>query len=633
MSKKADTLPKLLRENRRKYGDRKIAMAVKDYGIWQGYSWEEYYQKVKELCLGLMAFGLKKGDNIAVLGETKPESYWSELAVQAAKGAVVGIFSDCLPAEVEYFAKHSDSTFIIAHDQEQVDKILKIRSNLPLLRKVVYWDGKGLWNYHDDMLISMEDLLTAGKKYESSHPGEFEKMIDEGDENDVATICYTSGTTGEPKGVMITHRCLIGNARIWSTELDQWRVDDNYVSFLPLAWITEQSMVASTLLAGVVVNFTEKAETVQQDIRETGPEILFWGARNWESVNRLIQAKIIDTTIFNRLLYNMLLPIGYKISSIEEKGKKPGLFWILLNKVAFRILFRDLLDRVGLSKVRYAYTGGAPTSPDVINYFQAVGIRIRVCYGSSEFPLISLERADDRNDGTSGRPLPGVEVKISPDGEILAKGEYIFKGYYKNPKATEEKIEDGWYRTEDFGHITDDGKLVVMDRLKDLRRLKNGQLYSPQYIESRLRFSPYIKDLLVVGGKDHDYVSTIVNIDMDNVGRWAEKRKLAYTSYADISQKPEVIELIKKEFIRVNLRVPEGSRVQKFINMHKEFDADDAELTRTRKIKRDFMEERYSQMISALYSGASELSVEAPVTYRDGRKSTIKTIVKINTVI
>jgi long-chain acyl-CoA synthetase len=304
-----------------------------------------------------------------------------------------------------------------------------------------------------------------------------------------------------------------------------------------------------------------------------------------------------------------------------------------LNKVAFRILFRDLLDRVGLSKVRYAYTGGAPTSPDVINYFQAVGIRIRVCYGSSEFPLISLERADDRNDGTSGRPLPGVEVKISPDGEILAKGEYIFKGYYKNPKATEEKIEDGWYRTEDFGHITDDGKLVVMDRLKDLRRLKNGQLYSPQYIESRLRFSPYIKDLLVVGGKDHDYVSTIVNIDMDNVGRWAEKRKLAYTSYADISQKPEVIELIKKEFIRVNLRVPEGSRVQKFINMHKEFDADDAELTRTRKIKRDFMEERYSQMISALYSGASELSVEAPVTYRDGRKSTIKTIVKINTVI
>lgn len=632
MNKKADTLPKLLRENQREFGNRKLAMAVKDYGIWQGYTWEEYYQKVKELCLGLMAFGLKKGDNIAVLGETKPEAYWAELAVQAARGAVIGIFADCLPQEVEYFVKHSDSTFIIAHDQEQIDKILDIRENLPLLKKVVYWDNKGLWNYQDKILVSMEELLAAGRDYEKIHLGEFEKMLDEGDEDDVAAICYTSGTTGEPKGVMITHRCLIENSRIWTEEIDQWSIDDNYVSFLPLAWITEQSMVVATLISGVVVNFTEKAETVQQDIRETGPQILFWGARNWESVNRLIQARIIDTTFFNRLMYNMLLPIGYKIARIDEKGETPGFFWKALSKVAYWLLFRDLLDRVGLSRVRHAYTGGAPTSPDVINYFQALGIRIRVCYGSSEFPLISLERNGDRNDGTSGAPLPGVEVKISPDGEILAKGECIFKGYYKDPDATHEKLKDGWYHTEDAGHITEDGKLVVMDRLKDLRRLKNDQLYSPQYIESRIRFSPYIKDLLVVGGSDHEYVSGIVNIDMDNVGRWAEKRKISYTNYADISQNLEVIELIKKEFVRVNFRIPEGARVKKFINIHKEFDADDAELTRTRKIKRDFMEDRYAQMISALYSDVSEFSVVAPVTYRDGRKSTMKTTVKINTV-
>ncbi len=632
MNKKADTLPRLLRERRQNFGNHKLSMAVKDYGIWQACTWEEYYQKVKEVCLGLIAFGLKKGDNISVLGETKPEAYWAELAVQSARGAVIGIFSDCLPQEVEFFVTHSDSTFIIAHDQEQVDKILKIRENLPLLKKVIYWDIKGLWNYNDDILISMEELLAAGREYEGVHPGEFEKMLDEGDENDVAAICYTSGTTGEPKGVMITHRCLIGNSRIWSQEIDQWRKDDNYVSFLPLAWITEQSMVAATLLAGVVVNFTEKAETVLQDIRETGPQILFWGARNWESVNRLIQARIIDTTFFNRLLYNMLLPIGYKIASFDEKGERPSFFWRALNKIAFWLLFRDLLDRVGLSRVRHAYTGGAPTSPDVINYFQALGIRIRVCYGSSEFPLISLERAQDRNDGTSGRPMPGVEVKISPDGEILAKGEYIFKGYYKNPGETAKKLEDGWYHTEDFGHITEDGKLVVMDRLKDLRRLKAGQLYSPQYIESRIRFSPYIKDLLIVGGSDHEYVTAIVNIDMDNVGLWAEKRKLAYTSYTDITQKPEVIELIQKEFLRVNLRIPEGARVKKFINLHKEFDADDAELTRTRKIKREFMEQRYKLMIDVLYSDAPELAVEAPVTYRDGRKSTIKTTVKINTI-
>lgn len=633
MTKKGDTLPRLLREKFKKYKDSKVAMAVKDYGIWHGYTWEDYYNKVKEFCLGLIAFGLQKGDNISVLGETKPEAYWAELAVQAARGSVVGIFTDCLPQEVEYFAAHSDSTFIVAHDQEQVDKVLQVKEKLPLLKKVIYWEGKGLWNYDDDMLISMEEVLAAGRSYDQAHSGEFEEMLEEGVEEDIAAICYTSGTTGAPKGVMISHRCLIGNSRIWTEQIDHWGKDDNYVSFLPLAWITEQSMIAATLTSGVVVNFTEKAETVQQDIREVGPQILFWGARNWESVNRLIQAKIIDTTFLNRLLYNMLVPIGYKVARNERHGQESGVFLKILNWFAHFILFKDLLDRIGLRRVKYAYTGGAPTSPDVINYFQALGVRIRVCYGSSEFPLISLERADDRNEGTSGAPLPGVEVKISSDGEILAKGEYMFTGYYKNPEATEEKLKDGWYHTEDFGHIAGDGKLVVMDRLKDLRRLKTGQLYSPQYVESRIRFSPYIKDLLVVGGSDHEYVSSLVNIDMDNVGRWAEIRKIPFTSYTDLSQKQEVIELIKKEFARVNELIPEGARVTKFVNMHKEFDADDAELTRTRKIKRDFMESRYEQMISALYSNSSELSVEASVTYRDGRKGTIKTMVKINTVV
>ena len=632
MNKRADTLPKLLRKNFQKFGNQKIAMAAKDYGIWRGYTWEDYYEKVKQLCLGLRAFGLQRGENISVLGETKPEAYWAELAVQVVRGAVVGIFTDCLPQEVEYFAKHSDSTFIVAHDQEQVDKILQIKRNLPLLKKVVYWDKKGLWNYHDEILISFEEVLEAGKAYERDHPGEFEKMIDEGDEDDVASLCYTSGTTGDPKGVMITHKSLIGNSRIWAEEMDHWNSDDNYVSFLPLAWITEQSMVAGTLATGVVVNFTEKAETVQQDIRETGPQILFWGARNWESVNRLIQAKIIDTTFLNRILYNMLLPMGYKLTKNEKQGKTPPFFLKALNWIAYRLLFRDLLDRVGLLRVRHAYTGGAPTSPDVIRYFQALGVRIRVCYGSSEFPLISVERADDLNEGTSGAPLPGVEVKISESGEILAKGDHMFKGYYKNPEETANKLKDGWYHTEDFGHMTEDGKLVVMDRLKDLRQLKTGQLYSPQYVESRIRFSPYIKDLLIMGGLDNEYVCALVNIDIDNVGRWAETRKIPYTSYTDLSQKQEVIELIKKEFDRVNKLIPEAARVRKFINMHKEFDADDAELTRTRKIKRDFMEERYSQMIKAMYEDSSELSVEAPVTYRDGRKGTIKTMVKINNI-
>ena len=632
MNNKPDTLPKLLKAKYEKYGDRKLSMAVKDYGIWQPYTWQDYYTKVKYVCLGLMELGLEKGDKISILGETKPEAYWAELAVQAIGGTAVGIFTDCLPNEVEYFAKHSDSKFIVAHDQEQVDKVLQIKSNVPLLTKVIYWDPKGLWSYKDDILIGLDEVLKLGKKYEESHQGLFEKMIDEGRENDTAVLCYTSGTTGNPKGVMISHKCLIGNAKIWAEKLDQWDDKDHYVSFLPLAWITEQMMIASTLTAGVVVNFTEKAETVQQDIREVGPQILFWGARNWESVNRLIQAKIMDTTFLNRLLYKLFLPIGYRMVDIQTKGEKAGILWKSLYRIANWGLFRDLRDRVGLLRVKHAYTGGAPTSPDVIRYFQAIGIRIQVAYGSSEFPLISLESGSGVNTGTSGLPSPDVEVKISPEGEIIAKGPYMFSGYYKNPEATDEKVKDGWYYTEDFGHITEEGELVVMDRLSDIRTLRNGEKYSPQYIESRLRFSPYMKDLLVVGGEEHDYVCSLVNIDMDNVGRWAEIRKIPYTSYTDLSQKPEVIALIKQEFTRVNKLIPEHAGVRKFINMHKEFDADDAELTRTRKIKRDFMEKRYSQMIKAVYDDMNELSLEAPVTYRDGRKGTIKTNVKINTM-
>jgi len=632
MEYKADTLPKLLKRNYEKHGKHKLSMTVKDYGIWQPYTWKEYYENTKYLCLGLVNLGLKKGENMSILGETKPEAYWAELAVQTMKGAVTGIFTDCLPDEVEYFVKHSDSTFIVAHDQEQVDKVLKIKENTPLLKKIVYWEPKGLWSYKDEMLISFDEVLKLGEKYEESHPGFFEKMIDEGKEDDIAALCYTSGTTGDPKGTMISHKCLIGNAKIWSEKIDQWQETDNYVSFLPLAWITEQIMLAATLTAGVVVNFIEKAETVQEDIRETGPDILFWGARNWESINRIIQAKIIDTTFINRLLYNICLPIGYKVANIEMSGKTPNLFWKALKFIIFVVLFKDLRDRVGLLKVKHAYTGGAPTSPDVINYFRAIGVNIRVAFGASEFPLISLQHADDVKHGTSGPPLPGVEVKVAENGEILARGEYKSMGYYKNKEATEKKFVDDWYHTEDFGHITEDGHLVVMDRLKDLRTLRNGKQYSPQYVESRLRFSPYIKDLLIVGGENNDYVGSLVNIDIDNVGRWAEIRKVAYTSYTDLSQKPEVIELIEQEFNRVNQLIPEHARVKKFINLHKEFDADDAELTRTRKIKRELVEERYSEMIAGIYSDENEIAVEAPITYRDGRKGTIRTNIKINSI-
>jgi len=627
-----DTLPKLLKANYERYGDTRLAMSVKDLGIWQPYTWKEYYEKVKYFSLGLMSMGLEPGDKVSILGETKPESYWAELAVQACQSAMVGIFTDCLPEEVEYFVGHSDSKFVVVHDQEQADKLLKIKGNLPLLKRVIYWDPKELWSYDYPILMAFDEVIELGKEHEKLHAGLFEANVERGSGRDPAVFCYTSGTTGLPKGVILNYESLISCCTSWYN-VERWDLENvEYLSFLPLAWVTEQSMLVLTLYQAVVVDFTEDPETVQQDIRESGPGLMFWGSRNWESVNRLIQAKMIDTTPLNRFLYHLWLPVGYKMADFEVAHQKPGLLWRILNFLAYWVVFRDLRDKVGLLKIKYPYTGGSQISPDVVRYFQALGVAIRVCYGSSEYPLVSVHRALDVIPETSGTCIPGVEARVSEDGEMLVRGPGVFAGYYKNPEATEKKFKGGWYCTEDFGHITENGHLVIMDRLGDLRALRDGSKFSPQFIESRLRFSPYIKDVLIVGNKDADFVGGVVNIDIDNVGRWAEARHLAYTTYTDLSQKPEVIKLVAKEIGRVNSLIPKKTMVKRFVNLYKEFDPDEAELTRTRKLKREFVESRYNDIISSIYEGKEELSVEAPVTYRDGRKGVIKTNIKINTL-
>jgi long-chain acyl-CoA synthetase len=346
----------------------------------------------------------------------------------------------------------------------------------------------------------------------------------------------------------------------------------------------------------------------------------------------MIQAKIIDTTPFNRLLYNLSLPVGYKYTDIQESGQKPNPFWRFMYFLAHWAVFRELKDKVGLSKVRMAYTAAAPISPDVIRFFRAIGVNIKQLYGGTEQGLVTIHRGEDVRPETCGPVMPKVEVRLNDDGEVLVKGENLFSGYYKSPEATKEKLISGWYYSGDFGNITDDGHLIVMDRMADLRELKGGRKFSPQYAEIRLRFSPYIRDVLTIGGGDKDYVTCVINIDLDNVGRWAESRRIPYTTFTDLSQKPEVIELIRADIERINHNLPEWARIKKFANLHREFDADEAELTRTRKIKRNVVEERYAELIGALYGGVSELSVEAPITYRDGRKGTIKTALKINTV-
>ena len=639
-----ETLPKLLKEKYEKYGDKKVAMRVKEFGIWHTYTWKDYYEKVKYFSLGLISLGLERGDKVSILGDNKPQWYWAELATQSAGGVATGIFTDCMPNEVKYFVEHSDSKFVIAHDQEQVDKFLTpykdsegnehppLKDELPLLKKVIYWDPKGVWNYDDPILMSFNKVIEMGEEYDKLHPDLFEANIERGSADDIGVFCYTSGTTGLPKAAMLKHGAAIQSGAAW-WEVDKWREDEQYVSFIPPAWATEQGLgIAGQLISGMEVSFPEEPETVQENIREIGAQILFWGPRNWEAVNRLIQAKMIDTTAFNRFLYHLCLPVGYKVTDLRVARKKVNLIWRFLYFLAHWAVFRDLKDKVGLSKVRTAYTAAAPISPDVIRFFRAIGVNIKQLYGSTEGGLSTMHRDDDVRPETSGPGLPGVNVRVTDDGEVTIKAKNLFCGYYKNPQAVEEKIIDGWYYTGDFGHVTEDGHLVVMDRMSDLRELSGGQKFSPQFAEIRLRFSAYIKDVLTIGGGDRAYVSCVINIDIDNVGRWAEARRIPYTTFTDLSQKPEVIELIRKDIEGINKVLPEWARIKKFTNLHREFDADEAELTRTRKIKRTFVEERYHDLIDALYSGAEELTVEAPITYRDGRTGTIKTAVKVNSL-
>lgn len=629
LSPDEDTLPKLLLSRLRQRPDQ-TAMRVKDRGIWRSYTTREYYENVKWFCLGLVSLGLKRRGHISIIGENKPEWYWAELAVQSVRGAAVGIFADCAPHEVKYFVKHSDSKFVVAHDQEQVDKLLEIQNEVPHVKKIIFWDSKGMWSYKNSILMSFQEVLDMGRAYERDRPDIFEELISQGKGEDIAVICYTSGTTDLPKGVMLNQRSILAATVAWS-KVDKWFAKDyEYVSFIPPAWTAEQTLgVAGSLGAGVIVNFPEKPETVQEDLREIGPDMLFYGAKLWESVNRMLQAKIMDSTFLRRLIYRTFMPVGLKVADTLIAQKELSIFLRILYFVAYQAIFRQLIDRLGLKKVKVAYSAGGALSPEIIRQFKAMGMEIKLVYGITEAGMISVPRDGEIRPESSGRVLPWVQVKISRDGEILVKNRYMFSGYYKNPDATLEKFKDGWYCTGDFGHL-DGGHLIVIDRMNDLKPVAGGKQFSPQHAEVRLRFSPFVKDVIVFGGEQRPFVSAIVNIDIENVGRYADAQHISYTTFADLSQQSEVIQLIKSEIDKLNKVLPEHARIKRFVNLHKEFDADEAELTRTRKLKRTFVEERYRDLVDGLYGKADEIIVGAKVTYSDGRKGIIETGLKVN---
>jgi len=628
-----DTLPKLLRAKARGAHGSKVAMRVKDRGIWQSYTWRDYFEKVGDLCLGMVRLGLQRGEKICIIGENKPEWFWAELAAQAAGAVAVGVFTDCVAREVKYFIEHSDSTFVVAHDQEQVDKVLEIRDELPLLKKVIYWDPKGLWGYKHPDLLSMGEAMELGRGMRRERPELLDELIDGGCGDDVAVICYTSGTTGLPKGAMLSQRWLVEGVREWS-RADGWdREELEYLSFIPPAWATEQGLgIAGALVGNMRVNFPEEPETVQENIREIGPHVLFYGARLWENVNRMVQARMMDSTRLRRWLYNRCMSVGLRICKMQEEERPSGPLWRLLGWAAYQAAFRALRDRLGLTRAKVVYSAGGAVSPEIIRFFLALGVEIKLFYGSTEMGVVSVPPRGEVRPESSGKVMPWVEVKVSQDGELLVKSKFMFSGYYKDPEATARKMRDGFYSSGDFGYLDEEGHLIVIDRMEDLKPLSGDKKFSPQYTEVRLRFSPFIKDVLVVGGEQRDFVTALVNIDLENVGRYAEARRIPYTTFTDLSQKPEVIALVTEEIRKVNRTLPDYARIRRFVNLHKEFDADEAELTRTRKLRRAFVEERYGELIQALYGEGGEIQVEAAVTYRDGRQGVMRTSIRINDV-
>jgi len=625
-----DTLPRLLLRNYQAYGDSRVALREKDRGIWISHTWKQYYETVSRLALAFRGMGLAKGDKVAIIGENKPHVYWFELAALSCGAAVMGVFSDCSAEETKYFLNHSDASFVVCQDQEQVDKILAIKDGIPGVKKVIYWEEKGLWNYKEGLLLTMKEMLEAGTELGRSRKGLFEEMVGETSGEDPAALFYSSGTTGIPKAAVQTHRNILRMVEMMDRR-HPVRETDESVSFLPIAWIAEQLFnVSYSLWKGFTVNFPEKQETVQEDIRAAGPHVLLLTPRIWEEMIRTVRVKIADAFWLNRACFTVAIRVGSRVGDAEMKGAAVGGIWKALRAVADFCVFRPLRERLGLSRVRLAYTSGTAVSPDVILYFRAIGVPLIQIYGSSECGVATMHPRNQVKPETCGTPLDGYEMTLSDAGEILVRSDCLFKGYYKDPARTARALDGGIYHTGDFGKFDADGHLIVMDRLDDLQRIGSGRVFSPQFAETRIRFSPYVKDVLVVGREGREAAIALVNIDPRNVGLWAEKRRIVYTTFADLSQKKEVIELVRTEIAKVNAYLPEWATIGRFLNLHKEFDPDEAEMTRTRKVRREFMERKYQELIDALLGERDRIEVTASVAYRDGSKGNVRSSVLLN---
>ena len=603
---------------------RVVALREKDFGIWQEYTWRQYLDEVLALAAGLDALGFAEGDALIVLGDNRPRLYFGMLAASALRGVPVPVFPDAIADEVRHIVGSCQARFALAEDQEQVDKLLDLRKHIGHLDVLVYDDARGLGTYTESGLLAYAAVRTSGVERLETQPQLRDTLPRRARPGDPAVLLHSSGTTGTPKGVMLEHGQLLAAVRNGAAG-GYFEAGEEIVAYLPMAWVGDFVFsVGAAIALGFTVNIPERPETVLQNLQEIAPTLYFAPPRSWDQMLTHVHVQMEEAPRLKRWLYHRFMPVAVDLERARLEGKPTSLGRRLVRSLGEPVIYGPLKDHLGLSRVRRAYTGGEAIGEDTFLFFRGLGVNLKQIYGQTENSALTSVQADDEvRLHTVGRPLPGVEARIGDAGEVLLRSESLFKGYRNNPEATASALRDGWFHTGDAGYLEPDGQLVILGRVEEVVLTRGGQRFVAQYVENRLKFSPFIREAAVLGaGRDH--LAALVCIDFDAVGHWAEVRGISYTSYADLSQEPEVYRLIGERIRQVNRLLPPELAIRRFVNLHKEFDPDDGELTRTRKLRRRVIEERYRPIIEALYSGQRTIDVEARITYETGETGIIR---------
>jgi long-chain acyl-CoA synthetase len=616
------------------------AMREKEYGIWQALTWAELAKMVEHLACGLHAAGLRRNDHMIVVGANRPRLYATMLAVQALGAVPIPLYQDSAALECIFPINNADVRFAFAEDQEQVDKLLEIREQCPQLSKIYFDDPRGLRKYDEPGLASLDQLLENGKALAAQQPGYFESEVNLAKPGDVAAMFFTSGTTGNPKGVVHTHNSLL-NAAESGASFDKLTSHEEVLAYLPPAWIGQNIFSYSQWLAcGYVVNCPESAATTTIDLKEVGPTYYFAPPRVFEGLLTSVMIRMEDAGAFKRNMFSYFMEVAKKVGPAKTDGASVGLVDSLKYALGNWMVYGPLRNNLGMSRVRVAYTAGEAIGPDLFTFYRSIGINLKQLYGSTETAVFVCQQPDNQaRADTVGIPCNGVEIKVADNGEVLVKSPGLFKEYYKNKAATDEVLtEGGWYHTSDAGFLDAHGHLKIIDRVKDVGRIQggafDGAMFAPKYVENKLKFFPHIKEV-VAYGDGREKVCVMINIDFDAVGNWAERRNLSYAGYTDLAQKPEVYQLIKECVEKVNVDLSSdamlaGSQVSRFLILHKELDADDGELTRTNKVRRGFIAEKYAALVDGLYAGKAEQYIETVVKFEDGRSGSVSATLKLS---